>query len=167
MKKRLLSLLLLVAMLVTAVPLAALAVFAADPMPQAAPEFTEEDYNALYKQEGLIYAFDVMVTNAHWNGSYKGTFPTTIYEDPAYADLDLQGYNVKCVDTAGKATYPVASSSFATAELAAAKAKELAGGVEPVDGVYTAANGKKYTVIDDLSAAAKKLYTIIAGIPTK
>ena len=68
MKKRLLSFLLLVAMLVTAVPLTAIAVLAADVEPQAAGrEFTEEDYNALYKQDGLIFAFDVMTTNSYWN----------------------------------------------------------------------------------------------------
>ncbi|MBO7293566.1 MAG: hypothetical protein J6V07_06505, partial [Clostridia bacterium] len=58
MKKRILSLFLLVVMLVTALPLTALTVFANGD--EAAPEsvYGEDDYNALYVQEGLVYAID-------------------------------------------------------------------------------------------------------------
>ena len=129
MKTRVISTLLLLAMLVTAVPLAAFSVLAADLEAGEAPagvEYTEADYNALYKQEGLIFAFDIMQANSHWGGTYKGTLPLTVYEDPQYADMNFQGYNVKCVDTKNAVTWPAASLSFATAELAAAKARELA-----------------------------------------
>ena len=68
MKKRIVSTLLLVAMLVAAVPLAAISALAADVEPQAAPrEFVEADYNALYKQEGLFFSMDFFKTNRYWN----------------------------------------------------------------------------------------------------
>ena len=71
MKKRLLSLLLLVAMLVTAVPLAAVAALATEPTPRAAePEWTEEDYNALYTaQEAALISLDFFKSNSYWGGS--------------------------------------------------------------------------------------------------
>ena len=56
MKKRLLSMLLLAVMLVTAVPLGALTVFATDGAEE--PSFDEKDYNALYVQDGLFFAAD-------------------------------------------------------------------------------------------------------------
>ncbi|MBO7293117.1 MAG: hypothetical protein J6V07_04205, partial [Clostridia bacterium] len=62
MKKRILSMLMLVVMVVTALPLMALTVFAET----TEPEFDAEDYNALYVQEGLVYALDFFVTNEHW-----------------------------------------------------------------------------------------------------
>ena len=87
MKKRLLSLLLLVAMLVTAVPLAAIAVLAADVQPQAeAPSFTEEDYNALYVQDNLVYALDFFSLNEYWadaRGEHPD-FPVGPAENTAY-----------------------------------------------------------------------------------
>ena len=63
MKKRLLSLLLLVAMIVTALPLAVLPAIAAE---TGEKEYTAEDYNALYVQNGLIFALDFFGTNSYW-----------------------------------------------------------------------------------------------------
>ncbi|MBR7095036.1 MAG: hypothetical protein IKC73_02345, partial [Clostridia bacterium] len=56
MKKRLLSMLLLAVMVITAVPLGVLTVFA-EGEPEA-PSFEAEDYNALYVQDGLFFAAD-------------------------------------------------------------------------------------------------------------
>ena len=61
MKKRILSMLMLVVMVVTALPLMALTVF-------ATTEFDADDYNALYVQEGLVWAVDFFDTNANWGG---------------------------------------------------------------------------------------------------
>ena len=90
MKKRLLSLLLLVAMVVTALPLVILPASAT----ASEPSFTEEDYNALYKQEGLVYAFDVFTLNEHWaeaRGEHPA-FPVAPHENDAYwYDADKDG----------------------------------------------------------------------------
>ena len=65
MKKRILSMLLLVAMLATALPLLAFPVLAAEK--DAEPmEYTAGDYNALYVQDGLVYAADWFSSNTHW-----------------------------------------------------------------------------------------------------
>ena len=66
----LLHLLLLVAMLVTAVPLAAFSAFATEPAPQAAePEFTEEDYN-----NGLAYLKTCYGADAYTNDELIAMF---------------------------------------------------------------------------------------------
>ena len=67
MKKRLLSLLLLVAMIVTALPLMVLPAVAAE------KSYTEDDYNALYVQDGLIFALDFFSTNSYWGESATTT----------------------------------------------------------------------------------------------
>ena len=68
MKKRILSVLLAVIMLVSAVPMV-LPTFAA-----TEAEFTEADYNALYVQDKLVFAADFFRTNAYWGGeSYIST----------------------------------------------------------------------------------------------
>ncbi len=76
MKKRILSMLLLVAMIVTALPLVAISAFATQPAPEE-PDFTAEDYNALYVQDDLVYAIDFFSTNAFWGGASQ-----------AYTDAD-------------------------------------------------------------------------------
>ena len=67
MKKRILSMLLLVAMLVTALPLSVLPLLAAEKTAPTAPEYKEADYNALYVLTGLQYATDFFKTNEWWN----------------------------------------------------------------------------------------------------
>ncbi|MBQ2719515.1 MAG: hypothetical protein IJF73_05555, partial [Clostridia bacterium] len=61
MKKRILSMLLLVAMVVTALPLFALTAFATGTTAEE-PTFTEDDYNDLYVQDGLFFAADFFET---------------------------------------------------------------------------------------------------------
>ena len=63
MKKRVLSVLLAVIMLVSAVPMV-LPTFAA-----TENEFTEADYNALYVQNGLEMGADFFRTNQYWGGA--------------------------------------------------------------------------------------------------
>ncbi|MBR7094989.1 MAG: hypothetical protein IKC73_02105, partial [Clostridia bacterium] len=63
MKKRILSMLLLVAMVVTALPLFALTVFATGTKAEE-PTFTEEDYNDLYVQDDLFFAADFFNTKS-------------------------------------------------------------------------------------------------------
>ena len=65
MKKRILSLCLLLAMVVTALPLAALTVFAAG----GSTSYDEDDYNALYVQDSLVWAVDFFDTNTDWGGA--------------------------------------------------------------------------------------------------
>ncbi len=74
MKKKILSLLLLVALVVTAMPLIAL------PSLAAAANPVLEDYNALYVQEGYQYGIDFFPLNEHWEGAFDAT------DYPAYAD---------------------------------------------------------------------------------
>ena len=64
MKNRIISLVLLVAMVITALPLVAFPVIAAE-----APEktYTAEEYDALYVQDGLVFAMDFFKTNSYWN----------------------------------------------------------------------------------------------------
>ena len=69
MKKRLLSMLLLAVMVITAVPLGVLTVFA-EGEPEA-PSFEAEDYNALYVQDGLFFAADFFSVGE--SGTLKAT----------------------------------------------------------------------------------------------
>ncbi|MBR7095833.1 MAG: hypothetical protein IKC73_06410, partial [Clostridia bacterium] len=64
MKKRILSMLLLVAMVVTALPLFALTVLATGTQAEE-PTFTEDDYNGLYVEDGLFFAADFFNTKAN------------------------------------------------------------------------------------------------------
>ena len=76
MKKRILSMLLLVAMVLTAVPLFAFAALAADGVAAEKPTYEEEDYNDLYvKKDNLVYAADFFVTNEHWDHREKPYTP--------------------------------------------------------------------------------------------
>ena len=70
MKKRLLSMLLLVAMIVTALPLVAFPITATE----TEKEWTEEDYNAFYVTDGALMIADFFTLNEYWGGTM--TFPT-------------------------------------------------------------------------------------------
>ena len=65
MKKRVLSLVLAVLMLVVALPLMALPAMASE---TPTPTYEAADYNALYVQSGLVFGFDFFTTNSHWGG---------------------------------------------------------------------------------------------------
>ena len=78
MRTRIISTLLLLAMLVTAVPLAAFSVLAVDLAP--APEgivYEPEDYNALYEKDGLFHAADFFLSNEYWYGPEAYAPPKT------------------------------------------------------------------------------------------
>ena len=64
MKKRILAMLLLVVMLVSALPLAVLPTLAVE---EEDKTYEEKDYNALYVQDGLAFAADFFRTNRYWN----------------------------------------------------------------------------------------------------
>ncbi len=100
MKKRILSLVLAVLMVATALPLLMLPSFAA-----SAPEYEPEDYDALYVQEGLKFAFDFFTTNKYWGGS-----PVTISAGTA-AVTDLNKF----------VTYPATKTGFGGAQAARAE----------------------------------------------
>lgn len=87
MKKRILSMLLLAVMIVTALPLAVLSVSAAE----EEVVLTEEDYTALYVQNGLVSMYDFFRLNSYWGGS--ATLPVApIFSDKyATADSRLSG----------------------------------------------------------------------------
>ena len=154
MKKRIISLLLLVAMLVTAVPLAAVAVLAADTEPQATPEFTEEDYNALYKQEGLLFWQDFFRLNSHWG--------TAAPEMPgAPADV-FEGQKIVDTGDAPTTEYQAAITAYQTA------AQAIFNGfvVKSADSValkisLPAINGKSWNDLD--GSAQKANFTFGAG----
>ena len=155
MKKRLLSILLLVAMLVTAVPLAAISVLAADVEPQAAGrEFTEEDYNALYKQEGLLFWQDFFRLNSYW-GAAAPEMPD------APADV-FEGQKIVDTGDAPTAEYQTAITAYTTA------AQAIFNGfvVKSADSValkiaLPAINGKSWNDLD--GSAQKANFTFGAG----
>ncbi len=68
MKKRILSLLLLLCMAVTALPLVAFPAMAAE----EEKVYKEADYNALYVQDGLLFAMDLYKNNPFWNPTGEG-----------------------------------------------------------------------------------------------
>lgn len=94
MKKRILSFCLLLAMVVTALPLAAMTVFSAG----ASDLYKEEDYNALYVQKDLVIAFDFFKTNEHWGEEASSTLSdyvwskTKSFSGTAEAGAILNGY---------------------------------------------------------------------------
>ena len=89
MKTRLISFLLLLALVVTAMPLVS---FAAEGEGQtetpAVNTMTEKDYNALYVQDGLEMAADFFKMNEYWNPAGEGhidyVVPVGPYQNTAY-----------------------------------------------------------------------------------
>ena len=89
MKKRILSMLLLVAMIVTALPLFALPTLAAE----EEKVYEEADYNKLFVQDNLVFGVDFYNTNKYWNegegktvsGSYDVTGAKTLLNGYLYA----------------------------------------------------------------------------------
>ena len=69
MKKRILSMLLLVAMVVTALPLMVLPTLAAEE--QEEKIYTEADYNNIYVLSGMVAGVDFYSTNQYWGGKEK------------------------------------------------------------------------------------------------
>ena len=91
MKKRILSMLLLVVMLVTALPLSVLPSLAVEGEEEAQNKFSQEEYDAyneLYVKNGLILAFDVMSLNSYWGEAVnaRAEFPESpmTYTDYEY-----------------------------------------------------------------------------------
>ena len=81
MKKRILSLLLLVAMVVTAMPIVVLPTTAA----ATTPEWTEEDYDALYAaQEAALISLDFFKSNSYWGEEIILPESPELYENYAY-----------------------------------------------------------------------------------
>ena len=78
MKKRLLSLLLLVAMIVTALPLVAFPITAAE----TEKEWTEEDYNAFFVKDGALFLSDFYTLNEYWGEEIE--FPEAPTKQSAY-----------------------------------------------------------------------------------
>ena len=68
MKKRILAMLLLVAMVVTALPLMVLPTLAAE---EDEKVFTEADYNKIFVLDGMVAGADFYSTNSYWGGSEK------------------------------------------------------------------------------------------------
>jgi len=104
MKTRLIPFLLLLALIVTAIPLFSFAAESEGDTTPAVNTMTEADYNALYVQDGLVTAFDVMVLNQYWNQPIDGkgvSFPVSpmlneSYEYPANSETYYDFTN--CVD---------------------------------------------------------------------
>ena len=66
MKKRILAMLLLVAMIVTALPLMVLPTLAAE---EEEKVYTEADYNKLFVTSGMVAGVDFYTTNRYWGGT--------------------------------------------------------------------------------------------------
>ncbi|MBO7292994.1 MAG: hypothetical protein J6V07_03570, partial [Clostridia bacterium] len=79
MKKRILSFCLLLAMVVTALPLAAMTVFSAG----ASVRYKEEDYNTLYVQKGLVFATDFFAANKYWGKDVAADLNAYVWTDTA------------------------------------------------------------------------------------
>ncbi|MBE6696454.1 MAG: hypothetical protein E7587_08380 [Ruminococcaceae bacterium] len=114
MKTRLISFLLLLALVVTAMPLVS---FAAENEETAVME--EADYNALYVRDGLAVAFDVMVLNEHWGEAVddRYTFPTSPmfndnYEYPAGSGIYYDFTNETYTDPESGITYPYNAARY-------------------------------------------------------
>ena len=86
MKKRMLAMLLLVAMIVTALPLMVLPTLAAE---DEAKTYTEADYNALYA-DGVVLGFDTMVLNEYWGEAInaRAEFPVSPMDTEAFDTFD-------------------------------------------------------------------------------
>ena len=84
MKKRIVSMLLLVVMLMTALPLG---VFPLISFAEETKEMSEADYNALYVTEGLQYAYDFYKLNEYWSpNGHQYVIPEGPSDDADYYD---------------------------------------------------------------------------------
>ena len=170
MKKRMLAMLLLVAMIVTALPLMVLPAFAAE---DEANTYTEADYNALYAS-GIVLGFDTMVLNEHWGEAIdaRAKFPVSPMDTEAFDtfeeryDYETPYYLIQKITSAGKITYLLGSANnyhhfkdFASAD-AVAKATAGANATDNGGGSYTAADGYTYKVLGPVRA------TLIYGYRT-
>ena len=157
MKKRILSMLLLVAMIVTALPLTVLPALAAEKSAPAAPVYNEDDYNALYVNDGLILAFDVMALNEYWGEAVnaRAEYPTSPMETEAFDtiderfDFDTPYYVIEQIAANGTVTHLKGSANnyhhFTTREAADAVAKSTAGvTAKNDDGSYGPTDGVRY-----------------------
>ena len=130
MKKRILALLLLAVMIVSALPLTVLPVLAAE---EEEIVYEEKDYNALYVQDGLAFAADFFRTNQYWNpdGATDYTVPVAPLRQTAYWHdangngekddgevFDFTNADVRTAaqtaGTAAKAAYDVAFAAWKT-----------------------------------------------------
>ena len=103
MKKRILAMLLLAAMIVTALPLMVLPTLAAE---DEANTYEEVDYNKLYVTDGLVFGADFYNTNKYWsNTSVSGTYTT------ANAATLLNGYRYDGAATGFGVTYADSAKS--------------------------------------------------------
>ncbi len=91
MKKRVLSLLLMLAMVLTALPAVALPVFAAETDGNEPVEF---NYDSLYYTEGLIFAIDFFKSNEFWDPEGDDFVqPANPSENSAYTHTDGMTYD--------------------------------------------------------------------------
>ena len=93
MKKRILSMLLAIVMVVTALPLLVFTAMAEEPETVTYPTTTEEEYNALYVQEGLTLATDFFFANKHWGKKESNPMPPAPYEMEAY-DTEAERWDI-------------------------------------------------------------------------
>ena len=148
MKTRIVSMLLLAVMLMTALPIGvfSLVSFAAE-----AEKMSEKDYDALYYTEGLQYAYDFYRLNEYWSPNGHGyVIPVGPSDDAAYYDattgktFDFTAENNRfeytIVKTAADGTESVLADTYfgeadASASVAALTAAEAEGAT------YTAVKG--------------------------
>ena len=148
MKTRIVSMLLLAVMLMTALPIGvfSLVSFAAE-----AEKMSEKDYDALYYTEGLEYAYDFYRLNEYWSPNGHGyVIPVGPSDDAAYYDattgktFDFTAENNRfeytIVKTAADGTESVLADTYfgeadASASVAALTAAETEGAT------YTAVKG--------------------------
>lgn len=92
MKKRVLSLLLMLAMVLTALPVVALPVFAAEP--EEEEEVVEFNYDKLYYTKGLVFAIDFFKSNEFWDPEGDDFVqPVNPVENSAYLHTDGVTYD--------------------------------------------------------------------------
>ncbi len=91
MKKRVLSLLLAIVMVVTALPLLIFTAMAEEPEAVQYPATSKEEYNDLYVKEGLTFAVDYFFANKHWNE--EAPMPVSPYELEEY-DTEAERWDI-------------------------------------------------------------------------
>ena len=141
MKKRLLSALLAVLMLTSAFTLV---------MPVAATEpaeLTEEDYNSLYVQKGLIFAIDFFRNNTYWYG-------------PAGASQSLADYTWSKTSAAisTEKTYNVSAGYLNLNQLDQATA------IKGTDSLMTDPKGMTYEIIGSFSSKTANEVLVAGGV---